>query len=183
MQRRGGNTQQKGQTMHYRCRYCGVDFCGAGPQSIRAHFQVAYPETEKLQQRDACRQATPALREEMRQKLVAAGRPRVASKPKATWKAKKAEGAVEAAGGGAGKKVNSFRQSTLDDQASQQRKACTEDANVSVAHFLTECGVATNVVGHPAFKTMVAKISAAPDYKPPYRHEFSMKNGHLGKYT
>ena len=115
--------------------------------------------------------------------MVAAGTPRVVSKPKATEQAKKAEGAVGDAGGGGGKKVNTFRQSTLDDQASQQRKACTEDANVSVAHFLTECGVAPNVVGHPAFKTMVAKISAAPDYKPPYRHEFSMKNGHLGKYT
>ena len=38
-----------------------MDFCGAGPQSIRSHFQVAYLETEKLPQRDACRQATPAL--------------------------------------------------------------------------------------------------------------------------
>ncbi len=33
MHRRGGNTEKKGLTMHYRCRYCGVDFCGAGPQN------------------------------------------------------------------------------------------------------------------------------------------------------
>ena len=55
------------------------------------------------------------------------------SKPKATEQAKKAEGAVGDAGGGGGKKVNTFRQSTLDDQASQQRKACTEDAQLKLA--------------------------------------------------
>ena len=183
MRLRGGNTQQKGQTMDYRCKYCGVNFSGAGPQTIRAHFQVAYPVTETLPTRDPCRKATPAIREEIRQTLVAAGTPRTGSKSKATQQAKKAAGAVGAAGGGGGQKVNSFKQSTLDDQASQQRKACTEDANVSVAHFLAECGVAPNVVGHPAFKTMVSKIRDAPDYKPPNRHEFSMKNGQLGKYT
>ena len=103
MGRRGGNTQQKGQTMDYRCKLCGVNFAGAGPQTIRAHFQVAYPETETLPRRDACRQTTPALRKEIKQALVAAGTPRVSSKPGATHQAKKAEGAVGAAGGGEGK--------------------------------------------------------------------------------
>jgi len=127
LRRRGGNTQQKGQTMDYRCKLCGVNFAGAGPQTIRAHFQVAYPVTETLPTRDPCRKATPAIREEIRQKLVAAGAPRMGSKTKATEQAKKAAGAVGAAGGGGGQKVSFFKQSTLDDQASQQRKAWEDE--------------------------------------------------------
>ena len=73
MRLRGGNTQQKGQTMDYRCKYCGVNFSGAGPQTIRTHFQVfsiqvAYLVTETLPTRDPCRKATPAMREEIRQR-------------------------------------------------------------------------------------------------------------------
>jgi hypothetical protein len=58
--------------MDYRCRYCSVDFSGAA-----VHLQVAYPETETLPQRDACRKTTPALREEIKRALVAAGTPKV----------------------------------------------------------------------------------------------------------
>ena len=34
LRRRGGNAQQKGQTMDYRCKYCCVNFAGAGPQTM-----------------------------------------------------------------------------------------------------------------------------------------------------
>ncbi len=48
MHRRGGNAEKKGLTIHYRCRYCCVDFCGAGPQTIRTHFQVQANSTVRV---------------------------------------------------------------------------------------------------------------------------------------